>query len=401
MIADDLLRSVFDGERGLPGEAFVDERWFSREANDLFRGGWTCIAFDHDVAAVGDVHPVTIAGVPLVVVCDGDAVRVFHNVCSHRGAMLVDEPQCGLRRLTCPYHRWIYGLDGALQHTHHAGGFRIHVTPEADPAQLGLVEVRSAVWHRFVFVDLSGTAEPFDTFIEPTADRLAPVDFDLLRHDCEFDGTFQLASNWKTIVENFVESYHVPQVHPALQTFNPMADHYQILGGRAYAGQGGLAYGSAANAQPMPGDELPVMDTLVRQTFSYESLWVFPNLILVPVANTTFAILVLPDAAGATTERIAFWFNGDESLSPVHAVGRADVVASILQVNREDIAIVESCQRGRRSPAFVGGVFMTGQEATSMLVQRIIAGRILEAAGIAVDMAGLPVVDIHHDRSDR
>jgi choline monooxygenase len=397
-----MLRDVFAGRRGLPAPAFIDEGYFAEEMRLLMGRHWVCIGFEHDVAQAGDLHPVVFGGMPLLMARDSAGeLRVFHNVCSHRGAMLVDEPQCGAARITCPYHRWMYRLDGALEHTHHVGGFRVHVTPEADPEQLGLVPIATRVWNGYVFVDLSGAAGSFDDYIRPTAERMAPIDFDIIRHDPAFDGTFELRSNWKIIVENFVESYHVPQVHPELQKFNPMSAHFQILGGAAYAGQGGTAYGSADNPVPMPGDDLPLMDTLVAQPFSYESLYVFPNLILAPVQNMMFSIVVYPIAAGVTLERIAFFFYTDTSMTEQHREGRKAVADAILQVNNEDIAIVESCQRGRHSPAFAGGVFMSNQEATSLLVQRVFAGRLLEQLGVDVDFATLPMKDIFHELAPR
>jgi choline monooxygenase len=397
-----MLREVFAGRRGLPAAAFIDGQHFAEEMRLLMGRHWVCIGFEHDVARAGDLYPLVFAGMPLLMVRDNAGeLRVFHNVCSHRGAVLVDEPKCGAARITCPYHRWMYGLDGALEHTHHVGGFRVHVTPEADPSQLGLAPIATRVWNGYVFVDLSGEAGSFDDYIRPTADRMAPVDFDIIRHDRAFDATFELQSNWKIIVENFVESYHVPQVHPELQKFNPMSAHFQILGGAAYAGQGGTAYGSADNAAPMPGDDLPLMDTLLAQPFSYESLYVFPNLILAPVQNMMFSIVVYPVSAGVTVERIAFFFYTDESLTEQHREGRQAVAEAILQVNNEDIAIVESCQRGRHSPAFTGGVFVRNQEATSLLVQRMFAGRLLEQLGAEVDLATLPMEDIYHELAPR
>jgi choline monooxygenase len=190
-------------------------------------------------------------------------------------------------------------------------------------------------------------------------------------------------------------------VHPELQKFNPMSAHFQILGGAAYAGQGGTAYGSADNPAPMPGDDLPLMQTLVAQPFSYESLYVFPNLILAPIQNMMFSIIVYPVAAGVTVERIAFFFFTDESLSEQHRCGREAVAQAILQVNNEDIEIVQSCQRGRHSPAFAGGVFMRNQEATSLLVQRVFAGRLLEQLGAEVDFSTLPIEDIFHELAPR
>ncbi|MFZ4811076.1 MAG: aromatic ring-hydroxylating oxygenase subunit alpha [Ilumatobacteraceae bacterium] len=395
-----LLRDVFDGRRGLPREAFVDEAWFAEEVDALVVRQWMCIAIEDDVAEPGDVHPVVMAGIPLLVTRGHDhVIRVLHNVCSHRGAKLVEEPACGVGALTCPYHQWRYGLDGTIEHTPHAGGFRIHQAPEAPHDRLGLTAVRTACWNGFIFVDVSGKALDFEEHIRPTAERLAPVDFSLLRHDRVNERSYVVESNWKTIVENFVESYHVPQVHPELQRFNPMSAHFQILGGAAYAGQGGTAYGASDNPQPMPGDDLPTMPGITAQSWSYESLYAFPNLVIAPIENMTFVLLALPESAGVTSERLLFFFYGDESLTDRHQSGRDDVARAIVQVNDEDIRIVEACQRGRRSPAFVGGVFMPAQEATSLLVQQMIAGRLLEHLGDDVDYSSLIIGDVFHERA--
>ncbi len=290
----------------------------------------------------------------------------------------------------------MYTLEGSLEHTPHAGGFRVHQAPEVVPSEMGLRSVRSAVWNGFVFVDMSGEAGPFADYVRPTAERLAPVEFASARHDPEFDTTFRVLSNWKTVVENFVESYHVPRVHPALQTYNPMSAHFQILGGAHYAGQGGTAYGAIDNPEPMPGGHLPKSASLVAMPWSYESLYVFPNFVIAPLENMMFVIFAFPESAGVTNERICFFFHGDEAMSPGHRQDRGAVAESVLRINREDLEIIEACQRGRRSRAFVGGVFLPAQEATSQLVQRVFAGRMLEYLGETIDFKVLPYGNIFH-----
>ena len=84
-------------------------------------------------------------------------------------------------------------------------------------------------------------------------------------------------------------------------------------------------------------------------------------------------------------------------MTDAHAPGRAHVAEAIVQVNSEDIRIVEACQRGRRSPAFVGGVFLPQQELTSLVTQQTVAGRMLEHLGETVDWSTLPFVDVYHD----
>jgi phenylpropionate dioxygenase-like ring-hydroxylating dioxygenase large terminal subunit len=149
----------------------------------------------------------------------------------------------------------------------------------------------------------------------------------------------------------------------------------------------------------MPGDDLPTMPGITAQSWSYESLYAFPNLVIAPIENMTFVLLALPESAGVTSERLLFFFYGDESLTDRHQSGRDDVARAIVQVNDEDIRIVEACQRGRRSPAFVGGVFMPAQEATSLLVQQMIAGRLLEHLGDDVDYSSLIIGDVFHERA--
>ena len=138
------------------------------------------------------------------------------------------------------------------------------------------------------------------------------------------------------------------------------------------------------------------MATLVAPPFA-QSVYVSP-LILAPVEHSSRCVYRSRLVRGA---RIAFYFYTDESLTERHREGRTAVADAILQVNNEDIAIVESCQRGRHSPTFAGGVFMTNQEATSLLVQRVFAGRLLEQLGAEVDVAMLPIQDIYHELAPR
>ncbi len=94
---------MWDGKSGLPGVAFTDESWFGFEAEALLLRRWLCVALADDVAACGDLYPVTVVGLPLLVVRGSDQeVRVFHNVCSHRGAQLVEVAECSAPRITCP-----------------------------------------------------------------------------------------------------------------------------------------------------------------------------------------------------------------------------------------------------------------------------------------------------------
>jgi choline monooxygenase len=364
--------ALLERDQGLPGRHFTDEAVFQLERRAIFEKSWFCIGLSADVPAKGDLSPVTAFGEPLLMVRDDAKLRVFHNVCSHRGALLVEAPVHGGPRIVCPYHSWAYKLDGTLVGTPHVGGAGRHVCPGLDPHGLGLRSVPVAEWAGHVFINLSGTAPPFEQWIRPVAERFGAIPWGDLRRDPALARSLEVAANWKIICENFVESYHLPPVHTALNAANPMEQHYQILGGHSYLGQGGTGY----QPDQIAGAGLPPMAELADAS-KYEALVIFPNLILAPLPDMTFSIVMLPDSAQRTRERLEFLFVGAVALEDRFRALRMKGADFVANVNAEDVGIVETVQRGRWSSAFTGGQFAPAQEATSLQFQKMVAARIL------------------------
>ena len=383
--------ALLERDQGLPGRYFTDEAIFALERQKVLESSWMCIGLSADAPGKGDLFPVTVFGQPLVMVRDSAALRVMHNVCSHRGAVLVDKPTHGGPRLVCSYHSWAYRLDGELVSTPHVGGADRHTCAGFDPKRLGLKTVRSCEWAGHVFVNLSGTAPPFDEWIRPVAERFGAIEWMALRRDAALARRLDVTANWKIIVENFVESYHVPWVHKGLNAVNPMSSHYQILGGHSYLGQGGTGY----QGDQVSGTSLPLMQGVADYS-RYEALAVFPNLILSPLPDVTFSIILLPESAASTRERLEFFYVGDEALQESHATARRAGAQFITEVNAEDVRIVESVQRGRHSPAFTGGQFAPVQETTSLQFQKMIAARMMSTGQPPDQIVQLPTHDIAH-----
>ncbi|HEU5443082.1 MAG TPA: aromatic ring-hydroxylating dioxygenase subunit alpha [Steroidobacteraceae bacterium] len=387
----DDLTALLERDQGLPGRYFTDEALFGLERERVLGNSWLCIGLSADVSRKGDCFPVTVLGQPLLMVRDGATLRVFHNVCSHRGAVLVDSPARGRARIVCPYHSWTYRTDGELAATPHFGGSDRHA-PDLDRRRLGLRSVPCAEWAGHVFVNLAGGAAPFAEWIRPVAKRYGQIAWADLVHDPALARSLAVHANWKIIAENFVESYHLPWVHPTLHAVNPMRQHYQILGGHSYLGQGGTGY----QGEQVAGGTLPLMKGLEDYS-RYEALFIFPNLILGPLPDMAFSIILSPEAAERTAERLEFFFVGNESLEDRCAAARASGARFIADVNAQDIGIVESVQRGRWSRAFEGGQFSPAQEATSLQLQKMVAARILSAdRGRPEDIVSLPTRDIGH-----
>ena len=160
--------------RGLPNEAYVSSAYFQRERDTLFGRTWTCIGFASDLPEGTYAKPVSMMGLPLLILKDQTGgIRVFHNVCSHRGQLLVQEERPVRGVLRCPYHSWTYDLRGALKGTPHIGGHGVHQAEGFDCADHGLKPVRSEVWLDMIFVNLSGDAPAFQGHVSPLVDRWA------------------------------------------------------------------------------------------------------------------------------------------------------------------------------------------------------------------------------------
>ncbi len=212
------IRACYDAGRVLPGLAYRDPDVYKAEVAQIFRTGWISVACGQNVPNSGDLFPIRIAGQSLFVSRDeGDRVRVFYNLCRHRGARLVDQP-CHAQggRIVCPYHAWTYALDGQLKSVLRLRGGAKNGPPSPQEVaegmdRRGLIPVRSAVWRDIVFVNLSGDAQPFDEFIRPLAERIANWTESELRPLCSDE--YEIQANWKLTAENFIDTYHVPVVH--------------------------------------------------------------------------------------------------------------------------------------------------------------------------------------------
>jgi phenylpropionate dioxygenase-like ring-hydroxylating dioxygenase large terminal subunit len=367
--------------RPLGNRAYTDPAFFAAEIDRLWGTGWLCLGFAHEVPEPGHVLPVELAGKPLLLVRDHTGgLRVFWNVCRHRGLQLVTAPGRLSGVIRCPYHSWCYALDGALKVTPHVGGPGMNTDPAIDRTALGLLEVRAAEWQGCVFVDLSGTAEPFADFILPLARRWADfMDRPLHPGDADCSFTLEVACNWKLAVENYCESYHLPWVHPGLNSYSRLEDHVTIVD-ESFAGQGTLAYRPllAPDGSRLPG--FTGLPERWREGAEYVAL--YPNLLLGAHKDHLFALRLEPLAPDRTREHVALWFADARALDAAHAPLRRRLAELWREVFKEDIAVVEGMQRGRHADAFDGGVLSPVMDAATAAFHAWVQAR-YDAVGLA------------------
>ncbi|MGF1551318.1 MAG: aromatic ring-hydroxylating dioxygenase subunit alpha [Paracoccaceae bacterium] len=352
-----------DSARGLPNGAYVDPGFARLEREALFGSEWAAIGFAHDAPGPGDVAPVDVLGQPLVMARDHEGVlRVFHNVCRHRGMILVDQPGNRPRALRCPYHSWCYELDGRLRTTPHVGGPGTNRHDAVDRASLGLVEVRSAVWFGVVFVNLDGRAPAFEDRVAALRARWAAIDRPLHFAGPESAFSLDVGGNWKLAVENYCESYHLPWVHPGLNAYSRLEDHYHIeAGDEGFSGQGTTVYRPMLSADGRRFPAIAGAGAPWNEGAEYVAL--YPNVRLGAHRDHAFAIVLEPRGPEAVRERVAILYPDASVAGPAFDDLRAENARLWKGVFEEDIAVVEGMQRGRHATGFDGGRFSPAMDA--------------------------------------
>ncbi|MEM8592789.1 MAG: aromatic ring-hydroxylating dioxygenase subunit alpha [Pseudomonadota bacterium] len=367
----DAVRRPIAQANGLPNAHYTDPSVFAQESKATLMTTWAGLAVGADVPGKGDAKPIEFLGIPLLLLRDKEGtLRVFQNICRHRGMILVDEPRRIRGAIRCPYHSWCYSTKGELVSTPHVGGLGHNTHEDIEPSTLGLIEVRSHIWRDVVFVNASGDAPPFE---EVHADLMARwSEFEQPHHHGGPESRFMLEvkTNWKLAVENYCESYHLPWVHPGLNSYSRLEDHYNIEERGHYSGQGTLVYrqfedeGKAA---------FPDFDGLSSKwETGAEYIAVYPNVLLGAQRDHAFAIVLEPIAHNQTREHIHLYYaSNDTKLS-----NRAKNAAMWKEVFEEDIFVVEGMQRGRAAPHFDGGRFSPAMDGPTHCFHDWVAARL-------------------------
>ncbi|MEM9232017.1 MAG: aromatic ring-hydroxylating dioxygenase subunit alpha [Pseudomonadota bacterium] len=343
--------------KGLPNTLYTTADALMLERDRLFAAGWVCIGFGRDAPDPGSVYPVDLLGIPLLMVRDREGMlRVFENVCRHRGMILVDQPKTIGGVIRCPYHSWCYSHDGALRATPHVGGPGVNTHDSVDQAQTGLTQVCSGMYLDMVFVNISGDAPEFDSWIAPLKDRWSEFDGKPVYHGGSAS-SFKLTvnCNWKLAVENYCESYHLPWVHPGLNSYSRLEDHYHIEAPQMFSGQGTVVY----NPKLDPDLAFPDFTGLSEKwDTGAEYIALYPNVLLGIHRDHFFAIRLEPQAHDRTVEHIEIYYTTAEAAEGAALAGlRAKNAAMWKEVFVEDIFVVEGMQKGRGAPRFDGGRF--------------------------------------------
>ena len=321
----------------LRSQAYFEQKWLDAELTGVFARTWQWICHAGLLSAPGGYVTATLAGMPVAVVRGREGeLRAFYNVCQHRAHELLSGAGT-TRNIVCPYHAWTYDLTGALKAARRAD--RMETFEKSD---ICLQRVQVEEFGGFVYVNLDPDAPALaDQAGDLAADiALWAPDVSTLRHAKRL--TYDVATNWKNVIDNFLECYHC---HIAHKEFVDLVDMntYEV---RTH----GIWSSHFAEAGKHQNAAYDVSEATVNQ---HAVWWLWPNTCLLryPGRGNFMVFQVLPAGPERTLETWDFYF---ETAEPEEAEAQSvRYVDEVLQ--QQDIALVESVQRGMRTSAFDQG----------------------------------------------
>jgi choline monooxygenase len=272
---------------------------------------------------------------------------------------LVAEERSTNGLVVCPYHSWTYSLEGELKATPHIGGVGVHTVPGFSCEHRGLQEIRSHVWLGILFINLEGNADAFEQDNHVAIERVQALMGEsggaLMRIPAQYGSLeLEVECNWKLAVENYLEAYHLPFIHPGLNSYSPLTEHFCEIHGEKYSGQFTTTFDPKGDSDnPLP--QFPDWDPEKLGTGDYPAL--YPNLLLGFQANHLFAMILHPLSATRCREQIVLFYVGDGASDDRYDETRKNNLEVWSGVFNEDVGPCERMQAGRQSPGYCGGGF--------------------------------------------
>jgi phenylpropionate dioxygenase-like ring-hydroxylating dioxygenase large terminal subunit len=346
---------------GMPPAVYTDEAFFEFEMQAVFEREWICVGRVDQIPEPGDFFTITVLGEPLIVNRRSDGeVNVMSSVCQHRGMCvtapaerpkeewleLPPETKGSTRTFKCPYHWWIYDLDGRL-----IGAPEMHRTADFSKSDVRLPAVRVEVWLGFIFINLSGTAEPLSPRLGPLEEVMANWHLeDMVTVDPE--NVPGLPFNWKVMVENFMEAYHPDRLHAVIHEFAPSStiQYAPYEPGMAYMYGKHPTTNSEGGFNPTQKALFPTISTLTaEERDSVMFAFVPPALLMGFQCDSAFWFTVLPTSASSHTLTMAYVFPRATVELPLFRHTLDFAVRGVEFFNNQDLPTNTAVQRGMTS----------------------------------------------------
>jgi Rieske 2Fe-2S family protein len=350
----------FEHAVSLPGAAYFDDTVFALERTAIFDRSWQCVGREEDAGQPGEWFTSALQGEDLIVMRGADLVlRAFYNVCRHRAATLLDGPCGRAQEIRCAYHGWTYELSGALRE---APGAR----HDLDRAANGLSQLRLQSWQGFVFATADETLPELATYVAdaPSWLRESPLALARRAHASAYD----VAANWKLLVENFQESDHFTRIHPALERLTPTSAARSVLSSGPWLG-GTMTFAEGVETVSETGKRNGrpfIAAPAYRHQVSDAML--FPTLLTSLQPDYLLTYRLYPKTPGLT-HVVAEIFLHPAAFTPSFEASELATFWGV--VNAQDRAICERQQMGVRSRGYRASRYSTVEDGVHAFDTRV------------------------------
>jgi Rieske 2Fe-2S family protein len=360
-----VLAPTMGQSRTLPSEAYTSQAVFDWEVEHLFEGGWVCVGRVDDLAQPGDQRAFRIGNEGILVVRDleGD-LRGFYNTCRHRGHELLEPGTArSLRAIKCPYHAWVYQLDGSL-----GAAPRFGDLDAFDKTDYPLVVARIQEWNGWIFVNPDGAAASFDQYVGNLTEQIADWETDRLLVAASHE--YVIEANWKTITENYHECYHCPSIHPALCAVTPPDSGENFPHDGLWVG-GTMVLKDFAETMSLTGasDGVRLRGLSEEQARQVHYIGLFPNLLISLHPDYVMTHRFEPVGPGRSKVECQWLFPPEAKDKPGFSPAYASEFWDI--TNREDWLACESVYRGLQSEGFRQGPFAWSEDEVHVFMAMV------------------------------
>ena len=368
----------------LPVEAYTSQDWFDREQELIFSRTWQFAGLAEDIVEPGQYISVQAGLNNILIVMGRDRrLRAFHNICRHRGTQLLRAAGKTQRAITCPYHDWTYDLEGNLTSVPD----KDREFPDLDLSCSGLHKAAIDLWRGMIWIHPDANAGSIMEWFGDLGNHLAPYRPDDLVEYPDGATRHEIAANWKIVVENYIDAYHLSHLHSGTLA---MYDHSRI--------QSGFVGPHFAFYEPLSRDYAdsvesnapsPLIDPSPAEQLGAYVPMLFPNLGLgesesswsifhvIPVAPDKSVVVTRTKIANASdwsfqqqaSRSAAFW---ERNIGPKYVSDNPDDPLASADFMAEDVYVCEQQQKSLKSPYFsVGGSAATGEAPVRTYQQNI------------------------------
>ena len=350
----------------LDANSYCTPSAFASERASILEPAWHCVGTTTDLPHDGDFLTLVLLQRPMIVRRDGDDIHAYLNVCTHRFCTLTDRERGNAPKLKCQYHGWEYDADGQTKRIPDAPSFK-----PLKKGELGLTKFRCQTKGHLIFVTLDAEAPPLDDYLDGRGQHLEDWFNNRWTPMMSYEETIDC--NWKTYLENGLESYHIDTVHKATLVRRPQAENcLHDLGTTStkFTDTGGAPDPSAQRLDRW------MHRLLELDPEPYQHIHVYPTLTFIRLAMFSYLESVIPVSAEQTrviTRGFAYRGRRDRFYTPMLGVGLRRWGSRFLkQIQDEDVDILRLNQAGIRSPQRPRGGLISSREERIHHFQRYI-----------------------------